>query len=269
LPWVETPRSEERFRHVNLLEAIFFLARLKPIIFEDFGFPPVLIFQSWERSLVVHDVQTRNELESFLTNVVAKTLGISLTSVEEIRLYAHQRPVELLERVERENLFVAPGGFVGEPLREAIERYKRELRTWRSTDFLDMTSTTSDAELVATGILERLEPQYHLIQNAEELRAQPLIPLSAQAHYLSKSGKVVENILVENNLLSRASQATIDALASERFEWLGNAPVESLVRMRLNNKNQKFRAQMAAAVDNLQSSSLAGCGKILLIHSGP
>src|ERR1700733_3036088 len=28
--WIETPRPEERFRHIQLLEAIFFLLRLKP-----------------------------------------------------------------------------------------------------------------------------------------------------------------------------------------------------------------------------------------------
>jgi len=51
LPWVEVDRKEERFRHVKLLEAAFFLLRLKPLVDADLPYPAVMVFQSWEKSL--------------------------------------------------------------------------------------------------------------------------------------------------------------------------------------------------------------------------
>jgi hypothetical protein len=41
----------------------------------------------------------------------------------------------------------------------------------------------SVAGKVMNALMERLGPQYHLLENAEELRAHPLLSIEQQAHY--------------------------------------------------------------------------------------
>ncbi|MEI9968324.1 MAG: hypothetical protein WDM87_06755 [Terracidiphilus sp.] len=41
---VETARPEERFRSVRILEALFFLLRLKPLVDAELGVPPIIVF---------------------------------------------------------------------------------------------------------------------------------------------------------------------------------------------------------------------------------
>jgi len=46
--WIETPRPEERFSHIQLLEAMFFLLRLKSLVDCASAYPPVIVFPSFE-----------------------------------------------------------------------------------------------------------------------------------------------------------------------------------------------------------------------------
>jgi hypothetical protein len=62
LPWLEVDRSEEKFRLIKLLEAVFFLLRLKPLVDANLPYPAVVIFQSWEKSLETQDEVTKKGL---------------------------------------------------------------------------------------------------------------------------------------------------------------------------------------------------------------
>ena len=59
LPWVESPRSEERFRDVLLAQNAFLLLHLKPLVDADLPYPPIVLFPSWEKTLELQDRQTR------------------------------------------------------------------------------------------------------------------------------------------------------------------------------------------------------------------
>jgi hypothetical protein len=88
LAWIETDRPEERFRHVAVLEAMFFLLRLRPFVDGDFGYPPVIVFPSWERSLTLTDGHTRAGINSLISRVLSVYLGEQFSNVIEIGDYA-------------------------------------------------------------------------------------------------------------------------------------------------------------------------------------
>ena len=62
MPWLERDRTEERFRHVLLLQAVHALLHLKPLVDADLHCPPVVVFPSWEKSLEDRDAQKRRKV---------------------------------------------------------------------------------------------------------------------------------------------------------------------------------------------------------------
>jgi hypothetical protein len=147
-------------------------------------------------------------------------------------------------------------------VKAAIARYREELKQWRTGIHLDNLSRLPEAELVYNAILERLEPQYHVIENANELRAQPLFAVTAQAHYFNLCASAANNILVDTEIIKPSTRATINALSQQRFEWLGNAPIAALVEMRLKNENEGFRNKLSQSTGLLNTASLEDLDRV-------
>jgi len=169
----------------NLLQAVFFLLRLKPLVDANLIYPAVMVFQSWEKSLETNDAVTRERIETFIAAFFSRFLNKQFADGKEVLKYIRSSRSEFLDAVERNRIFIAPGGSLGEPLDKAIPRYKSEIQTWRSKEMNQQLSRYSDAELVWLGISERVAPQYHLLENAEELEAQPMLCLQPHWHYYS------------------------------------------------------------------------------------
>jgi len=262
LTWIETDRQEERFRHVLLLERLFFLLRLRRLVDADFGYPPLIVFPSWERTLALTDIYTRGRIDLLISHVLSVYLGKQFSNVIEIAEYASSHGDKFLAAVESSNLFVAPGGTVGEPIQAAISRYRSEVQQWRAGVHLEDLKRLSDAQLVYNAILERLEPQFHVIENANELKAQPLFAITAQAHYFNLCASASNNILVENEIITPPTRATMKALSQLRFEWLGNAPIAALVEMRQKNENEQFRDKLSKSIASLNSASLEDLDRV-------
>lgn len=51
MAWLETSREHEKFKLVQLLQAVYFILHLKDLLSEDFDLPPFIVFPSWEKSL--------------------------------------------------------------------------------------------------------------------------------------------------------------------------------------------------------------------------
>ena len=110
-------------------------------------------------------------------------------------------------------LLVAPGGPIGEPLDEALRRYISEIGQWRTPSYMSILSRLSDAQKVCNALLERLEPQFHLIDNSIGMRAQPLLSVEQQAYYFKLSAKARNDSLEKESTISATTRASIDALA--------------------------------------------------------
>lgn len=113
LAWIETERPEERFAHVQLLEAMFYLLRLKPLVDSKCAYPPVIVFPSFERTLVQRDPATRAEMEQFFVDIYSPLFEQSFSSAWDIVEYAKTDGTAFLNTVARKKLFIGPGGPLG------------------------------------------------------------------------------------------------------------------------------------------------------------
>jgi hypothetical protein len=221
-----------------------------------------LVFPSFERLLSKHDQATQTSLSSFLASTLSPLLRQNFSSVEDILNYATENGSEFLESVSQKRLLVAPGGPVDEPLDSAIERYRREIGSWRSADHMRQIDSLSKSQFVCNGILERLEPQFHLIENANELRAQPLLSIEQQAYYFRLCASAAEDLLETQDTITPSTRASIEALSRNEFEWLSHAGIDALVEMRKNNENERFREQLSRSISPLNDASLADLDRV-------
>jgi len=255
LPWLETDRTEERFRHVLLLQAAHTLLQLKPLMDAPLPSPPVAVFPSWEKSLEEQDDQTREGISQLFADVLSGSLGCGPTP-EEVVDFADQCPERFRETVERDRLFVGPGGAIHEPLDEALVRYEEEMATWRSLDWLDWYRGLSVHERVLNGVFERVGPVYHMLENAHELHGHPLMCLKQHAHYFRLAARTGSDRLEKLGILDPRTAALVQALSSRRLRWLGRIPINILAELRLENETVTFRRRLASAAGRLRESAL-------------
>jgi hypothetical protein len=262
LPWFEDARSEERFRHARLLENVFFLLHLKPLVDADLPYPAVMVFPSWERSLEAHDPVTQQRDIALYAAFMSNYLGATFRDLPEVMAFARSNQAEFLKAVERARLFVAPGGSIAETLEAAVVRYKAELKQWRTPAYLHSIEGMSDAELVALGIAERLGPQYHLLENADEFGSQPMLCLDAHWAYHTMIARMQEGRLEHAGALGPQTVATLRALNQPSVSWLGNVPIDALVDLRKDNENESFRKKLAEYTNALHESQLGDLDRV-------
>lgn len=255
LPWLETERSEEGFRHVKFLEQIFMLLHLKPLIDAKLPYPAISIFPSWEKSLEKYDFQTKEEIQKLVTNFFSFYLQIPFITYKETIDYAKKHPDDFLKQVDSKNLFIAPE-CEKESIYDGIKHYREYINIWRSDDYKKTCNNLSDAELVWLGINERLAPQFHLWENSNELKAHPLSCVEAQWYYHQLTSKMLSGMI---NSINPKLLDPIDSyvqLNNKRFKWLGNLTIEELVKLREEGENEEFRSEIKKALDHLNSSAI-------------
>jgi hypothetical protein len=143
-------------------------------------------------------------------------------------------------------LFIPPGAMPGQIMsaREAIERHLAELREFRSPENMAAMEKLSPEAVILVGIMERLTPQYHLLENGDELSAQPLLTQPAHWHYFEKCAQSAAQALRRNGLLSEDALLTVRALQSEKLAWLENVPIPTLAVLLQNQENIGFRDEL-------------------------
>ncbi len=262
MPWLERDRAEERFRHVLLLQAVHTLLQLKPLVDADLPYPPVVVFPSWEKTLEKHDAQTQESISQILTDVLSNSLGEEFAGFEEVIDYADRYSERFCEAVDRNHLFVAPGGPVNEALGEALARYRGEMAKWRSGDWLEAYDRLPIHRRLLSGVLERVTPVYHLLENAQEFGGHPLMCLEQHAHYFRLVSNTSSARLERLEVLDPRTIALVDALGSRRLQWLGGIPTDVLAKLRLDNENVAFRERLAASVGRLHESVLGDVDRV-------
>ncbi len=69
--WMETEPVGEAFVTVRMLEDIFHLSKLRPLVDADLPVVPLLVFPSWERLMEEHDQATRDRMERLAIDLFA------------------------------------------------------------------------------------------------------------------------------------------------------------------------------------------------------
>ena len=227
LPWMEVARGEERFRIIWLLQTAFTLLHLKPLVDTDLPYPPIVLFPSYEKSLEQRDDATQSGIRQLAAGILSPYFNITFGDGDELERYVQSNQTEFMNVVGNHNLFVAPGGTLGQPLSEALLMYKDEIRRWRSEEYQSRIAKWPDSVLLLVGLLERIAPEYHLMENAQELGASPLTSLPVHWHYYLLTVRYFEQRLKALGLIDDQTISTIRAINQPEFAWLGEGSTMS------------------------------------------
>ncbi len=262
MPWIETNRSDERFARVLFLKSVFSALHLQPLVDNDFHYPPVFMFPSMEKLLETNDSQTKREIHQLVTDVFCHYMQSNFENIDDVHQFATKFPDQFMRAVQQKNLFVAPGVPVGTPLKDALKQYESYVKTWRSEAWLKKYEESPVELRVLNAIVERLLPQYHLLENTDELGSHPLLTIEQQAHYYKLVSQTNTARLAHLGLLSNKSQSLIDGVASKRLQWLSNVPMSALVELRKNNENVAFRNRLEGVIRKMHDSTVGNIDRV-------
>lgn len=243
-------------KHLQLAIVLFYILPLRPLVDARLLEPPVFIFPSFEETLERNDAITQSGLASLLVKVVAPFCNADLKTIEELFEYARKQESSFLDAMTREKLFVPPGGNPDNipTAQESASIYLRELKGIRSDTALSAMKQLPLGVLVLNGILERLRPQYHLMENADELAAQPILSQNVHWYYFERCAKAEALELVNKRVLSSGSLDILRALQDDSLTWLANIPVSSLADIRRNREHAELRQQLNRCISQLVSA---------------
>lgn len=245
--------------HLQLAIDLYYVLPLRPLIDACLPEPPVAIFPSFEEVLELNDPTTMAGLASLAVKVVAPLLGAKVSTVDELFEYSRTHGTAFCQEVMSERLFVPPGASPETQLtaEQAVTIYLRELEGVRSADVLERMKRAPIGVLVMNGILERLRPQYHLLENADELVAQPLLSQAVHWHYFERCALAGTRELVRTHVLSKDAFAVLRALQDDSLGWLANVPIEGLLELRRNREHAELREELRKSSDQLTAAGRA------------
>ena len=246
-------------RHLQLAIDLFHILTLRPLIDARLPEPPVVVFPSFEQQLQSNDPVTMAGVSALTVKVVAPVLDATLSTVDELFEYAKTHEQDFCEAVMRERLFVPPGVTPGVTMtaQEAARIYLAELEGIRSTETVETMKRLPTGVLIMNGILERLSPQYHLLENAGEMVAQPLLSQPVQWHYFERCALANARQLVEERVLSADAFQVLRALQDDSLAWLANVPIEGLVELRQKREHAQLREDLNKCVAQLSDAGRA------------
>lgn len=245
--------------HLQLAIQLFYILQLRPLVDAKLPVPAVFIFPSFEEVLEQNDAHTKLGLEQLAVRLISPICHGQIQSLEELYDYSSRHETAFLDALMPSGLFVPPGGKPGILLAasEAATQYIRELEGTRSTAILDVMKRAPTGLLLLNGILERLRPQYHLLENSSELGAQALLSQPVHWHYFEKIAEANAIDLHSKSVISDQALRTLHAVQDDSLSWLANIPVSTLAQLISNNEHRWLREEL-----NKYTSQLASAGPI-------
>ena len=262
MPWLEKKRDEEKFNLIKILEMAFFILHLSDLIGSEFDIPPFFVFPSFEKSLEEHDPQTQENTVQLITDVFSHYVDSGILHPANIMEFATKYPDKFFQQIEKSQLFVSPGSEPGEPIKNAIENYKSEMRQWRTEEWCNKLFSNGDVGIVTNAIFERVAPNFHLLENADELRSHPFLCISGQAHYYQLIAKMKNSKASEKGQFDPSTTAILQSLNSQRLDYLANINDAQLVEIRKTNENVEFRRELRDLVNSLPETELEDLGYV-------
>lgn len=246
-------------KQLQLAHALFYALQLRPLV--DAGLPvqPVFVFPSFEEVLEERDAHTIHGMEQLMVRMVAPLCDGTVTSVEELFEYANKHGEPFAAALLANGLFIPPGGQPDQRfgVAEAVKAYIAALEGKRSEKMLNRMKTLPTGVLLLNGVLERIRPHYHLLENATELGAQPLLSQPAHWHYFEKCAHANAEGLLRKNVLSEQAFQTLRAVQDDSLSWLATIPIQMLAELIANNEHRWFREEL-----NKYTAQLASSGAI-------
>ncbi|MBI9089897.1 MAG: hypothetical protein JEZ12_11830 [Desulfobacterium sp.] len=262
MPWLEKKRDEEKFNHVIPLQMVFFILHLSDLIDSNFDIPPFFIFPSFEKTLEEHDPQTQKNISQLITDVFSHYVDSGITHPQDIMEFATIKPEEYIQKIGVSKLFVSPGSEPGESVKDALVNYKAEMRQWRSDEWCEKLFSNGDISVVTNAIIERIIPNYHLLENADELRSHPFLCVDAQAHYYHLIAKMKNTVVANTASFDPSTAAILQSLTSQRLDYLANINDSQIIELRKTNENVEFRRKLRDLINSLPDTKLEDLGYV-------
>lgn len=262
LPWIESNREEERFANIRLLEAVHAILQLKPLVDADLPKPAIAVFPSWERTLLANDKTTQEGIWQMVADTISNSIQIPSLSIDDVYKYSDRNPERFCELVEQHHLVIAPGGSINDTLPDALTQYQNKFLLWNSEEFVKKYSALPINRKIIYNIYERISPVYHLLENAQELNGNPLIPIEQQAHYYRLVSQSHNANLERLDIIDPKTTALINAMGSKRLQWLEGIPVDTLAMLRMDLENVTFRKRLTDAVSRLHESEISNINRV-------
>ncbi len=248
--WFEGDREHETHVVPRLMEDVFHLLPLKPLVDARLPYPAVVVFPSFERVLEENDQQTQDAQELMALSFFSHFLDARFEDISEVTEYASLNAEAFLEATSKRRLFVGFGCAPSTPIKEAVKETLDYYEKFRSPKFVSFMRDGGPARVVLNSILERLAPHYHLTENSSQLSASPLYVLPVHWHYATLLGESrAAHWASENREGDEARLA--QALLDPELKWLGNVPIDALVSLREHGENETFRKKVADALTEL------------------
>lgn len=231
---------------LQLAIALFHILQLRPLVDAELLVPPVLIFPSFEESLEQCDAHTKHGLEQLAVRMIGPLCEGGITSMEDLFDYVGGHGDAFSQALMASGLFVPPGGQPGSQLSaaEAAKDYITALEGIRSDEIVRQMKRLPIGILLLNGVIERLRPHYHLLENASEFGAQPLLSQRVHWHYFDKCAQANAKELRLKNVISEQAFQTLRAVQDDSLSWLANIPVQTLAELISNNEHRWFREEL-------------------------
>jgi hypothetical protein len=259
-----TGKLELNAQPLQLAIALFHVLALTPLVTADTTTPPVLLFPSFEEHLNDSDAHTIRGQEELALSVFKQACDGTMTSIHDVLQYIAKHEGKFVASVLENRLFVPPGFSPTQRLTrdEAVRGYFDGIKGYRKAKDVAELKKLPTGMLLFNGVLERITPQYHLLENASELDAQPLLHQETHWHYFEKCANATTVDLVRKDVLSDQAFQTLRAVHDDSLSWLAEIPIEALATLIeagehrwLRDELAKFTAQLAAAkVDSLEAT---------------
>ncbi|WP_156924747.1 hypothetical protein [Pseudoxanthomonas sp. J35] len=243
--------------HVELLRQLYQLLQLTPLVEAGLPVPPVLVFPSFEKGLEDLDVYTQVGIGDLVLQAVGAACDATFSELDELQAFVRENPERFVTDVMRAQLFLPPGVVPGEIMdpRVAVKRYLDEIAEYRRPESVRALAEAPLPRVLLTGIAERFAPQYHLLENASELSAQPMLTQRTHWHFFERASAASAVDLHRQDILSEGGLKALQALQHARLAWLGDIPMPVLVELLANQENLAFRRQLG---EHTRALSLAG-----------
>ena len=244
--------------HLQLAIALFYVLQLRPLVDAGLSVPPVFVFPSFEESLEERDAYTKYGQEQLAVRLIGPLCDGTVTSVDELFEYVRKNDDSFSQTLLASGLFIPPGGQPNQQLglRETVKAYIDGLEGIRAGKMLSQMKALPTGALLLNGVLERLRPHYHLLENARELGAQPLLSQPVHWHYFEKCAKANAEDLWRKNVLTEQALQTLRAIQDDSLSWLATIPVQTLTELVTNNEHRWFREELNKFTGQLSSGGI-------------
>lgn len=256
LPYLEKDRSEEKFFYIAIVQAAFYILRMKELNDTKFDVLPFIVFPSWEKSLEDKDPETQAKMIQLTTDIFSHYVDSGIRSFNDIHEFSISHEQVFLEKIRTHQLFIAPGRKPGEDIKTSMNSYRAEMLETRSAEWCKDYLEKPDNFLIINAIFERVSPQYHLLENANELRSSPLLCIDSQAHYYKLVTSMNNSFISNWNNQDSQTEGIVKALTNPRMSFLSNIPYDQMISIRQSNENIQFRRELRGLVNSLSSTNV-------------